>query len=175
MTSEPRPEWGEPHTRSITYWDHQQILDASRGITGLELLRMIQDGTIPPVPFGQTIGGMTFKTLEEGLVEIETTPDASAYNPIGLVHGGFASTLLDSVAGCAVHTTLPVGFAFSSIELKVNFLRPVHANRGPVLARGWVTKPGRRVAFAEAELLDSEGKKLATASSSCVVIAPPSS
>ena len=74
------------------------------------------------------------------------TPDDSVYNPIGVVHGGVVCTLLDSAIGCAVHTTLAAGVGYTSIELKVSYLRPVHAGM-PLRARGWVVKPGRRVAF----------------------------
>ena len=84
-------------------------------------------------------------------------PDESTYNPIGVVHGGLACILLDTVAGCAVHTTLAAGVGYTSLEIKVNYLRPIHG--GTVLiAHGWVTKPGRRVAFAEGEVLDAAGQ-----------------
>ena len=96
-------------------------------------------------------------------------PDESHYNPIGSVHGGFYATLLDSVCGCAVHSTLPAGQAYTSLELKVSFLRPITVDTGPVTAHGWVTKPGSRAAFAEGDIRDASGRLLATASSSCAV------
>ena len=91
-------------------------------------------------------------------MEFGCTLDESVYNPIGVVHGGLVCTLLDTVAGCAVHTTLPPGVAYTSIELKVNYLRAVHAHSGPLTAIGRVVKPGRRVAFAEGEVLDAPGR-----------------
>ena len=81
-------------------------------------------------------------------------------------------TLLDSALGCAVHTTLPAGVGYTSIEMKVNYLRAVHADSGELTARGWVVKPGRRVAFAEADVRDAAGKVVATGSSSLLIIAP---
>ena len=113
------------------------------------------------------------RALEEGRVEFGCTLDESVYNPIGVVHGGLVCTLLDTVAGCAVHTTLPQGFAYTSIELKVNYLRAVHATSGPLTAIGRVVKPGRRVAFAEGEVLDAQGRTVATASSSLLVFPLP--
>ena len=101
------------------------------------------------------------------------TPDESSYNPIGLVHGGLVCTLLDSVVGCAVHTTLPAGVGYTSIDLQVSYLRPVHAHSGRLVAHGWVTKPGRRVAFAQGDVRDADGRLLATATSSLLIIAPP--
>jgi len=97
-------------------------------------------------------------------------PDESAYNPIGLVHGGLVCTLLDSVTGCAVQSTLPADLGYTSVEIKVNYLRPVHAGSGELHARGWITKPGRRVAFAEGDVRGLDGKVVATASSTCLIL-----
>jgi uncharacterized protein (TIGR00369 family) len=99
--------------------------------------------------------------------------DESLYNPLGAVHGGIVCTLLDSVAGCAVHTTLARGLGYTSIEIKVNYLRGVHAGSGPLTAVGTVTKPGRRVAFAEGRVTDAAGRLVATASSSLLVFPLP--
>ena len=116
---------------------------------------------------------MGITALEEGRVEFSCELDESVYNPIGVVHGGLVCTLLDTVAGCAVHTTLPAGVGYTSIELKVNYLRAVHATSGPLTAIGRVVKPGRRVAFAEGEVLDAAGRTVATASSSLLVFPHP--
>ncbi len=98
------------------------------------------------------------------------TPDESVYNPIGVVHGGLVCTLLDSVIGCAVHTTLPAGVGYTSIGLTVNYLRPVTADSGALTAVGRVTKPGRRVAFADGDVRDAAGRLVATATGSCLVM-----
>src|SRR5919206_3300742 len=118
---------------------------------------------------------MEIVDLTEGRVEFGCRLDESVYNPIGVVHGGLVCTLLDTVAGCAVHTTLPQGMAYTSIELKVNYLRAVHASSGPLTAIGTVVKPGRRVAFAEGEVRDAGGRTVATASSSLLVFPLPAS
>jgi uncharacterized protein (TIGR00369 family) len=111
--------------------------------------------------------------VREGEVEFTGTPDESVSNPIGVVHGGYVCTMLDSALGCAVHTTLPVGTTYTSIEIKVNYLRAVHGGM-ELVASGRVTQPGRRVAFAEGEVRDASGKVLATAQSSFLVMPIPS-
>jgi len=131
------------------------------------LTRMIA-GEVAPPPIAKLIG---FELVEvsDGEAVFEIVPDDSHYNPIGVVHGGLALTLLDSAAGCAVQSTLPAGLAYTSLETKVNFLRGITSATGKVRAHGWVTKPGKRAAFAEADLRDADGTVYATASSTCLV------
>jgi uncharacterized protein (TIGR00369 family) len=100
----------------------------------------------------------------------EYTPDESVYNPLGVVHGGLLCTLADTVAGCAVQTTLEAGVGYTSIDITVNYLRPVTLDSGTILATGRVIKPGRRVALAAAEVHDQAGRLLATATSNCLII-----
>ncbi len=137
-------------------------------MSGLDYQRAMLAGQLPPPPISALMG-MRSISVEEGVVVFGCEPDESAYNPIGLVHGGLVCTLLDSVAGCAVQTTLPVGTGYTSLEIKVNFLRPVRAGEGELTATGRVTKPGRRAAFAEGEVRDAAGRLVATASSTCLV------
>lgn len=137
-------------------------------LTGLEQLEAIASGTAPPPPMASHVG-MSIVSLATGDVVFEGVPDETHYNPIGSVHGGFHATLLDSVCGCAVHSTLPPGQGYTTLEIKINFLRPISADTGKVTAHGWVTKPGSRAAFAEGDLRDSSGQLLATASSVCAV------
>jgi uncharacterized protein (TIGR00369 family) len=141
-------------------------------MTGLEAMRAIRDGVLPPPPIAMLVR-MSVLDLEGGRVEFGCELDESVYNPIGVVHGGLVSTLLDTVVGCAVHTTLPQGVGYTSIELKVSYLRPVHATSGPLRAVGRVVKPGSRVAFAEGEVRDAAGRAVATASSSLLVFPLP--
>jgi uncharacterized protein (TIGR00369 family) len=108
-------------------------------------------------------------SAEVGRVEFRCTPDESHYNPIGTVHGGFVCTVLDSVLGCATQTTLPKGQGYTSLEIKVNYLRGLSSDSGELTAVGRVTKPGKRAAFAEGEVRDSEGRLVATASSTLLV------
>ena len=116
--------------------------------------------------------GFTMREVEPGRVMFDCVPDESAYNPIGVVHGGLVCTLADTVAACAVHTTLDVGVAYTSIDLNVSYLRPVTKDTGILRATGILTKPGRRVAFSSAEIAGEDGKLVATATSSCLVMGP---
>jgi uncharacterized protein (TIGR00369 family) len=118
--------------------------------------------------------GFELVSVSDGEAVFSCTPDESVYNPIGLVHGGLVCTLLDSAIGCAVQTQLPAATGYTSLELKVSYLRPVHADTGALTARGWVTRQGRRVCFAEGSVTDGRGKVVATASGTCLVMAQPS-
>jgi uncharacterized protein (TIGR00369 family) len=133
-------------------------------------MRALRDGQLPAPPIAELFG-MRLVEVESGMVVFECEPDESAYNPIGTVHGGLVCTLADSVTGCAVHTTLERGSGYTSIDITVNYLRPVTMDSGILRATGTVTKPGRRVAFARAEIVDGSGKMVATATSSILVIA----
>ena len=166
--------WGDPRSRTVTWYDPMITAAGALERSGLETMQAIRDGVLPPPPIAMLLQ-FDIRSLEEGRVEFGCTLDESAYNPIGVVHGGLVCTLLDTVAGCAVHTTLPSGTGYTSIEIKVNYLRPVHASSGPLTAIGRVTKPGRRVAFAEGEILDAQGRTVATASSSLLVFPIPAS
>ena len=171
--TETAPEsWGNPRSRTVTWHDPMVTAAGALQRSGLETMEAIRDGILPPPPIAMLMQ-MGVTTLEEGRVEFTCAVDESVYNPIGVVHGGLVCTLLDTVAGCAVHTTLPAGVGYTSIELKVNYLRAVHATSGPLTAIGRVIKPGRRVAFAEAEVLDAAGRSVATASSSLLVFPLP--
>jgi uncharacterized protein (TIGR00369 family) len=139
-------------------------------MSGLEFIRRIRDGVLPPPPMG-SVFGFAITDVEVGRVSFECTPDESAYNPIGMVHGGLVCTLADSVLGCAVHTTLEAGVAYTSIDLNVSYLRPVNVESGRLVATGTVTKPGRKVAFGRAEIIDGGGKLVAVATGSCLVMA----
>jgi len=166
--------WGEPRSRTVTWHDPRITAAGALERSGLETMEAIRDGILPPPPIAMLMQ-FDIRSLEQGRVEFGCTLDESVYNPIGVVHGGLVCTLLDTVAGCAVHTTLPAGMAYTSIEIKVNYLRAVHATSGPLTAIGRVTKPGRRVAFAEGEVLDAQGRAVATASSSLLVFPIPAS
>ena len=126
------------------------------------------DGRLPHAPIG---GLMNFgiESFGDGEVTFRCTPDQSVYNPIGLVHGGLVCTLLDSVLGCAVQTTLEAGVGYTSLEIKVSYLRPVRAGEGDLTAVGRVSRRGRRVSFADGEVRDSQGRLVATGSSTCLV------
>jgi uncharacterized protein (TIGR00369 family) len=155
-------------SKTISWQDPHALAAAGRGLSGLEFLTLIANRELPAPPIAELFG-MTIESVSPGDAVFRCEPDESTYNPIGVVHGGLACVLLDTVAGCAVHTTLAAGVGYTSLEIKVNYLRPIHG--GTVLtAHGWVSKPGRRVAFAEGDLRDPDGTLLATASSCCLVM-----
>ena len=164
--------WGEPRSRTVTWYDPMITAAGALERSGLQTLEAIRDGLLPPPPISALVQ-MGINAVETGRVEFTCLVDESVYNPIGVVHGGLVCTMLDTVAGCAVHTTLPTGVGYTSIEIKVTYLRAVTRDSGPLTAIGTVVKPGRRVAFAEGQVLDAAGKVVATASSSCLVFPLP--
>lgn len=162
----------EQLTRTLTYSDPRPHMGKLLGLSGLEQFEAMRDGVVPTAPIGSHLG-MGFESITVGDVVFTGEPDVSHYNPIGVVHGGFAATLLDSVCGCAVHTTLPAGSAYTSLEIKVNFIKAITADTGTITAHGWVTKAGRKAAFAEGDLRDAQGNLYATASSTCLIFPLP--
>jgi uncharacterized protein (TIGR00369 family) len=138
-------------------------------MTGLEFLRAIAAGEVPGAPIAELMGFEPVEA-EEGRVVFVSVPRLDHYNPIGSVHGGFAATLLDSAMGCAVHTMLPEGTGYTTLELKVNFVRPIAADTGRVLCEGKVIHSGRRVATAEGSLIaEQSGKLLAHGTTTCLI------
>ncbi len=168
-TASAPPHWGEPRSRTVTWFDPMATAAAGTTVSGLELLAALMDGTLPPAPIA-ALFLMRPVEVENGRVVFECEPDESAYNPIGVVHGGLVCTLADTVAGCAVHSTLEAGVGYTSIDISVSYLRPVTSQSGVLRATGAVTKRGRRVAFATAEIVDGTGTVVATATSNCLVM-----
>jgi uncharacterized protein (TIGR00369 family) len=155
-------------SKTIVWEDPMIVAAAMTTMSGIDYMRALMNGEIPPPPI-ITLMNMTLASVEPGSVSFTCQPDESHYNPIGVVHGGFACTVLDSVAGCAVHTTLPQGVSYTTLEIKVSYLRGLSTTTGPLTAVGRVIKPGKRAAFAEGELRDSEGRLVATATSTLLV------
>jgi uncharacterized protein (TIGR00369 family) len=164
-------DWGAPAAKTVQWYDPKITAEAAARMAGLEFLRAIRDGLLPPPPIASLLG-FAATELERGYVVFEGTPDESVYNPIGTVHGGLVCTMADTVAACAVHTTLEAGVGYTSIDLNVSCTRPVTRDSGRLRAIGTVVKPGRRVAFSRAEILDGAGKVVATATSSCLIMPP---
>jgi uncharacterized protein (TIGR00369 family) len=158
----------DDRTLTVTWEDPAIGASQVKDMSGLEYLQAMIDGSIPPPPIAKLMG-FTIDSVEVGRAVFTAEPHESHYNPIGTVHGGLVCTLLDSVAGCAAQTTLPKGMAYTSLEIKVNYLRPVLASSGKLTAVGVVTKPGRRAAFVDATVTDASGKLVATASSTLLV------
>lgn len=170
MPTEPRAHSAHSTGReALVRWEDPQVgLTQLPTLDGIDFMRKIAAGEIPGAPIAGHVN-MTLIEVGHGAVTFQSTPDESHYNPIGVVHGGLVCTLLDSALGCAVHTTLPAGTGYTSIEIKTSFLRPVSAGSGPLTCTGRVIKPGRRVAFAEGEVVDADGRTVATASGSVLV------
>ncbi|MBB3957525.1 PaaI family thioesterase [Novosphingobium sediminicola] len=135
--------------------------------TGLEQVQaLLAAGRQPPL--GEKLG-IALVEAGHGHCIFEATPDGSAYNPMGTVHGGFIATMLDSACGIAAHTALRPGYGYTTLELKVSYLRPLHAESGTVRATGRLLSMGRRAGFAEATLHNAEGQLCATATSTLLV------
>jgi uncharacterized protein (TIGR00369 family) len=158
-------------TRTIEWADPQASAQAARERPGIEFLQAMIDGELPQPPIMSTLGGR-LESVAEGKAVFTLTPSESHYNPIGSVHGGVYCTLLDSAAACAVHSMLPAGVAYTSLDLSVRFIRGISIDTGPVTCTGTVTHLGRRTALAEAVLTSGNGKVLATATSNCLILNP---
>ncbi len=137
-------------------------------MAGVDYLQAMVDGDLPQAPIS---GLLQFGVVsaEPGRVVFTCQPDESAYNPIGAIHGGLVCTLLDSVTGCAVHSTLPQGKGYTSVEIKVNYLKAVRLSSGVLTATGTVVKSGSRVGFAEGVVTDASGAVVATATSTLLI------
>ena len=165
--------WGPEHSRTVTWQDPLRAAQAGLAMPGIDYLRAIRDGRIPPAPIAQLMQ-MDFTEVEPGRVVFTCTPDQSAYNPIGAVHGGLVCTLLDSVCGCVLHSTLPAGKGYTSVEIKVSYLKAVRASSGQLTAVGTIVKAGSRVGFTEGVVTDASGAVVATATSTLLVFDLPS-
>jgi uncharacterized protein (TIGR00369 family) len=149
----------QPRERTIAWDDPVAAAAAGAGLSGLEYLQRIAAGEIPPPPIAVLLG-FELVTVEEGRAVFAVTPQEFHYNPIGVVHGGLAATLLDSAMGCAVHSTLPAGMAYTTLEFKVNFARAITRDTGRVVCEGTLVHRGRTVATAEGRVTAADGGKL---------------
>jgi uncharacterized protein (TIGR00369 family) len=159
----------EAQRERTVHWDAPTgSMEAAGRLAGLPFLEAIRDGRLPPPPVSRLLG-FTLAEVENGRAVFECEPSEAHYNPVGTVHGGVISTLLDSALSCAVHTTLPAGTGYTTAELKVNFVRPVVIGTGRLRAEGRVIHAGSRLATAEARLTDSAGKLYAHAVGTCLI------
>jgi uncharacterized protein (TIGR00369 family) len=136
--------------------------------SGIEFLQRIFDGELPSPPIGETLGFVPI-LAEPGRVVFQGTPGKGHYNPLGVVHGGYFCTLLDSALGCAIHSTLPQGVGYTTLELKVNLIRSLTDQVGPVRAEGKTIHVGSRVGIAEGFIADVDGKRYAHATTTCLI------
>jgi uncharacterized protein (TIGR00369 family) len=155
-------------THTATWGDPAISIDAARSLSGIEWLRAMMRGDLPGPPLASLIG-MTLLEIEEGAVVVTLTPAEYHYNPLGVLHGGIAATLFDSSLGCAVQTLLPAGMLAPTLQLQVNYIRPVIVRTGQIYCSGRVVHPGRQTATAEGRMTDTGGTLLAHATGTFVI------
>jgi uncharacterized protein (TIGR00369 family) len=161
---------GKLRVRTFTWEDPAATAAAGSELSGLERMRAIVDGTLPPPPIARLLD-FALVEVGHGRAVFAMEPAEWMYNPIGSVHGGVAATLLDSCMGCAVHTTLPAGGAYTTTDLQVRYIRAISHDTGRVFAEGRVVHAGRRTATVDARLfVEADGRLLAHGSCGCVML-----
>ena len=143
-------------------------LETARTMDGMTLFTEMIAGRLPAPPICQELG-IWLSEVELGRVVFNYEPKFAHYNPLGSVHGGIAATLLDSVMGCCIHTTLKAGVGYTTVEIKVNYVRAVSDKTGLVKAEGKIINVGSRIATSEGRLVDSSGKLLAHGTTTCLI------
>jgi uncharacterized protein (TIGR00369 family) len=155
-------------TRTVNWADPLELARHARGKSGLEVMQAIASGELPPPPIAELMG-FEIPEATEGHARFTLRAGEEHYNPIGVVHGGVGATMLDSAMGCAVHTTLPAGVDYTTLEIKVNYVRAAHAGM-QLVAEADVIHRGRTVATAEGRLTDGDtGKLIAHATTTCLI------
>jgi uncharacterized protein (TIGR00369 family) len=153
----------------VSWADPAAAFEEGRKLAPIEHLRAIRDGRLPDPPFARLLG-MRLALIEDGEAAFELTPAEQHYNPIGVVHGGVAFTMLDSAMGCAVQTRCAAGKGYTTLEIKVNLVRAITHQTGPLRASAKVVHFGSRTATAEGRLEDAAGKLYAHGSSTCLIL-----
>jgi uncharacterized protein (TIGR00369 family) len=167
---EPEDSLAEDGRRRTYAWEDPAVLaEEWAGRTGLEILRAAVDGVLPPPPIARTLG-MSLVEVDEGRAVFTVEPREFHYNPLGVVHGGLALTLIDSATGCALQTTLPAGVAYTTLETKANFVRPMTLESGVVRCSAETVHVGRSTATAQARVEDEQGRLLAHGTSTLLVL-----
>jgi len=154
---------------SVTWEDPKALAEAGRSMAGIDFLRAIRDGKLPPAPISVTLD-FTLTEVEPGHAVFEVVPSERHYNPIGVVHGGLALTLLDSAMSCSVQSKVPAGSGYTTLELKVNLVRAITATTGRLRAIGKVVHLGKTIATAEGRLEDAQGKLYAHGVTTCIIL-----
>ena len=158
---------GIARRRTYEWVDPASVSDGGFALAGIDFLRrLMEEERIPPIA-----ATLDFRLAEvaEGRAVFVGQPAEFHYNPIGAVHGGYFATLLDSSMGCAEHTTLPAGLAYTTLEFKINLVRPLTAEMDQVSCEGWVVHRGGRIATAEGRITDGDGKIYAHGSTTCMI------
>jgi len=155
-------------TRTISWQDTAIGLERSKMMSGLEYLKAILTGDIAAPPIA-VLMGFSLSDVSEGRVVFTIEAAEYLYNPLGTVHGGVTATLMDSAMGCAVHSTLPVGSGYTTLELKANYIRAITSETGIIHCEGKIIHVGGRIATAEARVTDSNGKLYAHGTTTCIL------
>ena len=158
-------------TRTVTWRDPASGASAAATLTGVEWLRAMARGDAPPPPLALIIG-FRLEEVEEGRVVVSMEPAEFHYNPLGVVHGGIAAALFDSSLGCAVQSLLPPAFLAPTLQLQVNYIRPVKIETGTVYCSGTIIHMGKRSATAEGRMTDAEGRLYAHATGTFIITGP---
>ena len=145
------------------------LIETRRTLSGLEFFRRMADGTLEP-PAMVSLLGLALVEADNGRVVFTGTATEAFYNGLGIAHGGYAATMLDSALGCAINTTQPAGRMFTTVELKINYTRPLTREVGEVRCEAHVIHIGSRTATAEARIVDAEGRVYAHATTTCIVV-----
>jgi uncharacterized protein (TIGR00369 family) len=145
------------------------LIETRKTLSGLDFFRRMADGRLKPPPMVSLLG-LTLVEVEEGRIVFTGTATEEFYNGLGIAHGGWAATLLDSALGCAINTTQPAGRVFTTLELKINYTRPLTREVGEVRCEATVLHVGSRTATAEARIVDAAGKLYAHATTTCIVV-----
>lgn len=143
--------------------------DELASMTGLEVMQAVCDGRLPAAPISRVLG-IDMVEVAPGFVAFAGEGREDFFNPLGMVHGGWAATLLDSCMGCAVHTTMPRAAGYTTLEIKINYIRAIAAASGMLRAEGRVVHKGRRTATAEGRIVDRDGKLYAHGTTTCLIL-----
>ena len=148
-----------------------QVAEVRRRLSGLEFFQQMMAGVLPPPPMVALLG-MRLVEVAEGRVVFAGEPLEAFYNGLGIAHGGFAATMLDSALGCAINTMMPAGRSMTTLELKINYTRPLRREVGEVRCEATVIHVGRRTGTSEGRIVDAQGKIYAHGTTTCIVVEP---
>lgn len=154
--------------KTVRWADPQTGTRALRGLSGMEAMRALQSGDVSAPPI-VSLFGFEAEIVEPGKVTFSSVPDETHFNLLGMVHGGTMATLLDTVMGCAVHTTLAAGRGYTTLSISVNFIRPITLKTDKVFAEGITVHVGRTTAIATGRVVDAAGKLYATGETTCLL------
>ncbi len=156
---------------TVTWHDPAELSGPAFSLAGIDFLRKVVAGELPPAPMASLLG-YDLTEVEEGRAVFTAVPGERHYNPIGVVHAGLAATLLDSAMGCAVHTMLPAGTGYTTLETKFNLDRAITSDTGLVRCEATVITVGSRVGTAEGRVTGEDGRVYAHGTSTCLVMSP---